>query len=106
MRMMARARCKRRTPEASVLDTQTSDRPPLAAVPRNENDEYDDHHKFSSNDLNFNDSCPIFITMKDYVKLSKVNNKNLWVLKHEIKPSETLINKINDDINRLISYEN
>ncbi len=68
--------------------------------------EYDDHHKFTSNDLKFNDSCPIFITMKDYVKLSKVNNKNLWVLKHEIKPSEMLINKIDDDINRLVCYEN
>ena len=41
---------------------------------------YDDHHSFSESDIIFNDSLPIFVTMKDYVKLDKFDIKNVWVI--------------------------
>ena len=41
---------------------------------------YHDHYKFNGSEFNFNDSLPIFVTMKDYVKLYNFKNKNIWVI--------------------------
>lgn len=41
---------------------------------------YSDHHKFSKEELEFNDNYPIIITEKDSVKCMELNNPNIWVL--------------------------
>ena len=42
--------------------------------------DYPDHHRFTGKELSFNDNKPIFITSKDYVKLKKLRNKNIWII--------------------------
>ena len=39
---------------------------------------YDDHYVFNGSEVIFDDNYPVFITEKDCVKLSGINNKNIW----------------------------
>ena len=64
---------------------------------------YDDHHVFNGSEVNFDDNHPVFITQKDYVKLSGINNKNIWVIDHEIELSELLIKKLDNDLRNLLN---
>ena len=64
---------------------------------------YDDHHIYDGSEVIFDDNHPVFITQKDYVKLSDINNKNIWVIDHKVKPNELLITKLNSDLNHLLN---
>ena len=61
---------------------------------------YDDHHNFNGSEIIFNDNNPIFVTMKDYIKLEKYQNKNLWILKHRNKNNK-LTNNLVDKIMKI-----
>ena len=67
---------------------------------------YDDHYQFSGNEFDSFSSDPIFLTSKDYVKLHTLDNKNIWVLLHEVIPNNLLIEKINQDLASILKYEN
>ena len=64
---------------------------------------YDDHHIYDGSEVIFDDNHPVFITQKDYVKLSNINNKNIWIIDHKVKPNELLITKLNSDLNHLLN---
>ncbi len=64
---------------------------------------YDDHHIFDGSEVIFDDNHPVFITQKDYVKLSDINNKNIWIIDHKIKPNKLLISKLNSDLSHLLN---
>ena len=64
---------------------------------------YDDHHIYDGSEVIFEDNHPVFITQKDYVKLSDINNKNIWIIDHKVKPNELLITKLNSDLNHLLN---
>jgi tetraacyldisaccharide 4'-kinase len=64
---------------------------------------YDDHHIYNGSEVIFDDNHPVFITQKDYVKLSNINNKNIWIIDHKVKPNELLITKLNSDLNHLLN---
>lgn len=61
---------------------------------------YDDHHNFNGSEIKFNDNNPVFVTMKDYIKLEKYQNKNLWILNHRNK-NKNLINNLVDKITKI-----
>ena len=67
---------------------------------------YDDHYQFSGNEFDSLSDNPIFLTSKDYVKLHTLDNKNIWVLLHEVIPNNLLIEKINQDLASILKYEN
>ena len=67
---------------------------------------FNDHYQFTGDELNTIIDEPIFLTSKDYVKLHKLDNKNIWVLLHEVVPNNLLIKKINNDLAKLLKYEN
>ncbi|MBT3549346.1 MAG: tetraacyldisaccharide 4'-kinase [Gammaproteobacteria bacterium] len=67
---------------------------------------YNDHYKFTGNEFNSLNNAPIFLTSKDYVKLHKLDNKNIWVLLHEVVPNDLFIKKINKDLSKILKYEN
>ncbi len=58
---------------------------------------YDDHHDYNGCEIIFNDNNPVFVTMKDYIKLEKYQNDNLWILEHEYK-NKNIINNLADKI--------
>ena len=64
---------------------------------------YDDHHIYDGSEVIFDDNHPVFITQKDYVKLSDINNKNIWIIDHKVEPNELLITKLNSDLNHLLN---
>ena len=64
---------------------------------------YDDHHMFNGSEVIFDDNYPVFITQKDCVKLSGINNKNVWVIDHKIELSELLITKLDNDLTNLLN---
>ena len=64
---------------------------------------YNDHHIYDGSEVIFDDNHPVFITQKDYVKLSDINNKNIWIIDHKVKPNELLITKLNSDLNHLLN---
>ena len=51
---------------------------------------YKDHHSFNGTEINFNDNYPVFVTMKDYMKLEKYQNNNLWIMEHRYKNENIL----------------
>ena len=53
---------------------------------------YKDHHSFNGTEINFNDNYPVFVTMKDYMKLEKHQNNNLWIMEHRYKNENTIKN--------------
>ena len=63
--------------------------------------DYPDHYRFTGEELNFNDNKPIFITSKDYVKLKKIRNKNLWVINHKINPNDKFKSKLNNKLKEI-----
>ena len=67
---------------------------------------YDDHYQFSGNEFDSLSDNPIFLTSKDYVKLHTLDNKNIWILLHEVIPNNLLIEKINQDLASILKYEN
>ena len=67
---------------------------------------YEDHYQFSGNEFDAFDNDPIFLTSKDYVKLYTLDNKNIWILLHEIIPNNLLIEKVNHDLASILKYEN
>lgn len=64
---------------------------------------YDDHYEFNGSEVIFDDNYPVFITEKDCVKLSGINNKNIWVIDHKIELSELLIKKLDNDLSNLLN---
>ena len=64
---------------------------------------YDDHHIYDGSEVIFDDNHPVFITQKDYVKLSDINNKNIWIIDHKVKPNELLITKLNSDLTHILN---
>jgi len=60
--------------------------------------DYPDHHRFTGKELNFNDNEPIFITSKDYVKLKKLSNKNVWIINHKIYPNDKFKSELNNKL--------
>ena len=68
--------------------------------------EYGDHYLYQGNECQFNDDIPVFLTMKDYVKLQSSNNQNVWVMEHSIMPADDLIEKLDADLNHIVDYEN
>ncbi len=58
---------------------------------------YDDHHDFNGSEIIFDDNNPVFVTMKDYIKLEKYQNENLWILDHMNK-DKNLVNNLVDKI--------
>ncbi|MDO7596610.1 MAG: tetraacyldisaccharide 4'-kinase [Pseudomonadota bacterium] len=51
---------------------------------------FDDHHRFQTNDLDFNDNKPILMTEKDAVKCQKFANSNTWYIPIEASISGKL----------------
>ena len=65
---------------------------------------YNDHYSFEGNEILFDDNLPIFVTMKDYVKLEPYKNNNLWIIKNDLivnQSIENAIKKITTDIKKL-----
>ena len=55
---------------------------------------YNDHHDFNGSEIIFDDNNPIFVTMKDYMKLEKYRNNNLWILEHRYKDNNIIDNLV------------
>ena len=66
---------------------------------------YDDHHTYNGDEIIFDDDLPVFITYKDYVKLSKIKNKKVWIIEHTIEPNKLFMDKITTDLSALLHYE-
>ena len=52
----------------------------------------------------FDDNLPVFVTMKDYVKLEPYKTNNLWIIKNNLivnQSIENAIKKITTDIKKL-----
>ena len=65
---------------------------------------YSDHYSFKGNEILFDDNLPVFVTMKDYVKLEPYKNNNLWIIKNNLivnQSIENAIKKITTDIKKL-----
>ena len=65
---------------------------------------YNDHYSFEGNEILFDDNLPVFVTMKDYVKLKPYKNNNLWIIKNNLivnQSTENAIKKITIDIKKL-----
>ena len=65
---------------------------------------YNDHYSFEGNEILFDDNLPVFVTMKDYVKLESYKNNNLWIIKNNLivnQSIENAIKKITTDIKKL-----
>ena len=52
-------------------------------------------------ELSFNDNKPIFITPKDYVKLKKLSNKNIWIINHKIYPNNKFKSELNNKLKEI-----
>jgi tetraacyldisaccharide 4'-kinase len=63
--------------------------------------DYPDHYRFTGNEFSFNDNKPIFITSKDYVKLKKLRNKNLWIINHKVYPNDKFKSKLNNKLKEI-----
>ena len=63
--------------------------------------DYPDHHRFTGKELSFNDNKPIFITSKDYVKLKKLRNKNIWIINHKIYPNDKFKSELNNKLKEI-----
>ena len=66
--------------------------------------EYSDHYLFKGNEILFDDNLPVFVTMKDYVKLEPYKTNNLWIIKNNLivnQSIENAIKKITTDIKKL-----
>ena len=66
--------------------------------------EYSDHYLFKGNEILFDDNLPVFVTMKDYVKLEPHKMNNLWIIKNNLivnQSIENAIKKITTDIKKL-----
>tara|TARA_B100000614_G_scaffold220641_1_gene207395 strand:+ start:861 stop:1670 length:810 start_codon:yes stop_codon:yes gene_type:complete len=61
---------------------------------------YEDHHTFNGTEINFNDNYPVFVTMKDYMKLEKYQNNNLWIMEHRYK-NEKIIKNLLERITKI-----
>jgi len=65
---------------------------------------YNDHYSFKGNEILFDDNLPVFVTMKDYVKLEPYKNNNLWIIKNHLivnQSIENAIKNITTDIKKL-----
>ena len=65
---------------------------------------YNDHYSFEGNEILFDDNLPVFVTMKDYVKLKPYKNNNLWIIKNNLivnQSIENAIKKVTIDIKKL-----
>ena len=62
---------------------------------------YNDHYNYSGVEILFDDNKPVFVTMKDYVKLEKYKNNNLWILDYELIINSWLEDNIKDIINKI-----
>ena len=65
---------------------------------------YSDHYSFKGNEILFDDNLPVFVTMKDYVKLEPYKTNNLWIIKNNLILNQSLenaIKKITTDIKKL-----
>ena len=65
---------------------------------------YSDHYSFKGNEILFDDNLPVFVTMKDYVKLEPYKTNNLWIIKNNLilnQYIENAIKKITTDIKKL-----
>ena len=65
---------------------------------------YSDHYSFKGNEILFDDNLPVFVTMKDYVKLEPYKNNNLWIIKNHLivnQSIENAIKNITTDIKKL-----
>ena len=65
---------------------------------------YSDHYSFKGNEILFDDNLPVFVTMKDYVKLEPYKTNNLWIIKNNLivnQSIENAIKKITTDIKKL-----
>ncbi len=67
---------------------------------------FDDHYQFSGDEFDSFIGEPIFLTSKDYVKLNTLDDNNIWVMLHEVVPNNLLIEKINNDLSKILKYEN
>lgn len=67
---------------------------------------YPDHHEYRGEEIIFQDDLPVFITEKDYVKLKKNKNKDLWVMQLEIKPNKEFISKLDKWVDIGVRNEN
>ena len=64
---------------------------------------YSDHYSFKGNEILFDDNLPVFVTMKDYVKLEPYKTNNLWIIKNNLivnQSIENAIKKITTDIKK------
>ena len=52
-------------------------------------------------ELSFNDNKPIFITSKDYVKLKKLRNKNIWIINHKIYPNDKFKSELSNKLKEI-----
>ena len=66
---------------------------------------YDDHHSYKGDECEFHDDKPVFLTMKDYVKLQSLSNKKIWIMQHYVEPNDYFIEKLDKDLSN-INYEN
>ena len=56
--------------------------------------EYSDHYLFKGNEILFDDNLPVFVTMKDYVKLEPYKTNNLWIIKNNLIVNQSIENAI------------
>lgn len=57
-----------------------------------------DHHRFTGDELDFDDDLPVIITAKDAVKCGEVSNDNVWVLDVMAKPEAEFLEKLANQV--------
>tara|TARA_Y100000996_G_C22519029_1_gene641676 strand:- start:710 stop:1606 length:897 start_codon:yes stop_codon:yes gene_type:complete len=55
---------------------------------------YSDHYSYAGNEILFDDNLPVFVTMKDYVKLEPYKNDKLWIIRNNLIVNQSLENTI------------
>ncbi|MFT6420462.1 MAG: tetraacyldisaccharide 4'-kinase [Porticoccus sp.] len=65
-----------------------------------------DHHRFTGEELCFDDGLPVIITAKDAVKCVADSSDNVWVLDVQAEPDPPFIERLMRDVRRLTETAN
>ncbi len=65
---------------------------------------FSDHHMFTPDDLDFNNSDPVLMTEKDAIKCNGFAHENWWMLPVKAKVEDTFIEKIMEKIQDKYEY--
>ena len=65
-----------------------------------------DHHRFTGEELCFDDGLPVIITAKDAVKCAADSSDNVWVLDVQAEPDPPFIERLMRDVRSLAEAAN